>query len=383
MNKWVAVSLKIVIIRSNSVQPDPRVEKEVRCLVNCGHEVQILAWDRLNDSGGEKYGTLKFGKININIRWFLIPSSFGGGIKNIGVLFLFQVCLFFWLLKHRKEFDVIHSCDFDTVVPSRICSFLLRKKLVYDIFDYYVDSFQVPNLLKPVIEKLDISIINSADAVIITNESRLKQISKSKPRKTVVIHNSPENVLHELSDFSGPKRKEKLVYVGILSHHRLLIEVSEIIIKNKDYELHIGGFGVLDKYFAELASKENNIFYYGKLTYEDALKLENECDIMFATYDPKVPNHKYSSPNKLYEAMMLGKPLIVAKDTGIDEIVDLHGLGVSIDYNKNFFEEALYLLTNQRDQREELKSRSQQLYHQSYSWSIMHDRLERLYKELN
>ena len=37
---------KIVIARSNAVEPDSRVEKEANSLAKAGYDVTILAWDR-------------------------------------------------------------------------------------------------------------------------------------------------------------------------------------------------------------------------------------------------------------------------------------------------------------------------------------------------
>lgn len=36
----------VVIIRSNAVRPDSRVEKEALALYNAGYNVRVLCWDR-------------------------------------------------------------------------------------------------------------------------------------------------------------------------------------------------------------------------------------------------------------------------------------------------------------------------------------------------
>lgn len=38
--------MKVVILRSNPVAPDPRVEKEARALSGAGYSVIALGWDR-------------------------------------------------------------------------------------------------------------------------------------------------------------------------------------------------------------------------------------------------------------------------------------------------------------------------------------------------
>ena len=82
-----------------------------------------------------------------------------------------------------------------------------------------------------------------------------------------------------------------------------------------------GGYNsnILKLCFAEMAQKCENIFYYGRIPYDRTIALEKECDVMCAIYDPKVPNHYYAAPNKFYEALMLGMPLIMAKGTGSNQ----------------------------------------------------------------
>ena len=41
--------MKILFIRSNPVNPDSRVEKEIATLAKAGHDVMLFAWDRTSD----------------------------------------------------------------------------------------------------------------------------------------------------------------------------------------------------------------------------------------------------------------------------------------------------------------------------------------------
>ena len=40
---------KIAMVVTNACAPDPRVERHARWLVEDGHQVEILAWDRMAD----------------------------------------------------------------------------------------------------------------------------------------------------------------------------------------------------------------------------------------------------------------------------------------------------------------------------------------------
>lgn len=368
---------RIVFLRSNPIKPDPRVEKEANSLLKAGHKVMAVAWNReLRDH--PKFGYIHLENGQMPIRWFNQKAAFGGGMRNLLPLVFFQVMLLCWLCKHIRKYDCIHACDFDTVLPAWIISKLFRKRLVYDVFDYYVEAFTVPKMLSSLIEAIDIFIMNTVDTVIITNESRLQQIKKSKPKHVVIIHNSPKQPNFSINEKKLKRIKPIFTYVGILQPGRLLLEILEVFKKKTEWELHIGGFGILEKTIEEAARQYDNIHFYGRIPYHSVLELEAKSDILFAVYDPCVPNHKYSSPNKLYEAMMLGKPIIVSKGTGIDQIVDEQNIGLSIHYNGEEFEAAATSLLKMNDLKK-LKERSTAIYHTHYSWELMEQRLTDLY----
>ncbi|MDZ5710908.1 glycosyltransferase family 4 protein [Jeotgalibacillus haloalkalitolerans] len=375
--------MKVLFIRSNPVSPDPRVEKEADSLMKNGYEVSIVSWNR-EKNGKNKKGQLKLKNGKVDIEWIQIESGYGNGLKNIYPLLKFQIKLFIYLVRHTKEFDCVHACDFDTVLPANLIAKLLNKKIVYDIFDYYVDAFSVPRTLKPVVEKIDIQMMNSADAVIITNESRKEQIKKSSPKNLLIIHNSPVHTAktHDKHAEKTVSGRLSFAYFGIFSNGRLLEEILSVFENRKDIELHIGGFGLLEPEVIKASENHENIIYYGKVPYDRVIEVESSCDVLFATYDPEVPNHRFSSPNKLYEAMMLGKPIIVSKGTGLDHLIEEYELGRSIDYTREGFEQAVNEFSGMLPNIEQIYQHVTNVYQEMFSWDIMENRLVDIYHQL-
>lgn len=375
--------MRIVFLRSNPVNPDSRVEKEVNSLIKEGYDVKIVAWDR-----GKKHNfiesILNLDEGRVKIYRCGIPATYGGGMrKNIIPLIKFQIKLFQWLYLNRKEFDVIHACDFDTALIACIFAKMYKKKLVYDIFDFYVDSYNVPSYLKKIIKKVDYYVINSANAVIICSEQRKEQIKGSNPKQIIVLHNTPKMYAQKFCKLKSCSTNIKIVYVGILSRHRFLEEIVDVIKNNENFEFHVGGFGELERYFEQMSKKYKNIIYYGKMPYNKTLELEASCDIMVAIYDPKIPNHKYSAPNKFYEALMLGKPIIMAKNTGMSNYVIENDIGEVIEYDKESFKSALENLSKRKSQWKEISNKMQEIYRLNYDWRIMEDRFLKLYEEIS
>lgn len=377
---------KIVFLRSNPVDPDPRVEKEINSLLKLGYKVIILAWDREhNYKIKEAYLNLNNG--NVKIYRFGIKSTYGGGVKNnLLPLLLFQMRLVEFLYKFRKKYDIIHACDFDTAYVSFKMSKFLNKKFIYDIFDYYIDAFSVPERLKNIIRKMDYNIINKADGVIICTEKRCKQIEGSNPKNLKIIHNSPHlgsiNNLSTLNNLKLRADKVKIVYVGILSEGRMLRELANVVINNLNLELHIAGFGLLEDYFKKLSEKQENIIFYGKINYASTIELENKCDIMTAIYDPSIPNHIYSAPNKFYESLMLGKPILMVKDTGMDEVICKENIGQIIEYNAKSLEQGINNLIMIKSEWEKISIKMKKIYKERYDWLKMEKELFDLYERI-
>ena len=372
---------EIVFIRTNSVPPDSRVEKEVDCLNEVGHGVKVLAWDR-----DKKYKIkcnhldLPNGKVEVfNLG---IPATFGEGFKNLLPYVKFQIGIFKWLFANRKKYTIIHACDFHTAFTARICAKLLRKKLIFDIFDYL--STKPTGILGKIVKRFEDSIINKADGVIICSEQRKQQIAGTNPKKLAVIHNSPAKYIKEgeIDDKSNGTKIYRIVYVGILQDYRLLKEIGEAVGDMINVELHIGGFGKYENYFMELSKKYDNIKYYGKLSYAKTLELEQQCHIMTAIYEPSIGNHYYAAPNKFYEALMLGKPLIMVKNTGMSDIVAENEIGVLIDYSKESFKAGVTELIKQEHKWNEMSVKMKEIYDTRFSWEEMKKRLVLFYKEI-
>lgn len=373
------LDMRIVFIRSNPVNPDPRVEKEVNSLLKKGFEIEILAWDR-NTHFRQKESFLKLENGEAKVYRFGIPATYGGGIqKNFWALAKFQISIFQWLLKNKSRYEAIHACDFDTAFISSKAARLLNKVFIYDIFDFYVDSFRVPDKMKKYVLKQEHLVINRADAVILCTDKRREQIKGSNPKQIAVIHNTPSQSDTPIQTIRLNQNKTKIVYVGILGEERLIKEIVELVKTKPEYEFHVGGFGEYEQFLMEAAKENDNIFFYGRLPYHKTLELENSCDIMTAIYDPDVINHYYAAPNKFYEALMLGKPLIMVKNTGMDDILVEHDIGVVTEYNVRAIEEGLEKLVERKDEWPSMSERMKNLYCNSYSWTTMERRLFDLY----
>lgn len=371
---------KIIIVRSNSIAPDSRVEKEANSLCKAGYDVVLVAWDREKTHKIQydlkKLADTEVKRVNIGAK-----AEYGAGMKSLFPYIRFQMLLFWWMIKNRSQYDICHLCDFDTAFIGSFAARLCRKKVVFDLFDYM--STKADTLKAKIIKCLEDRTINKANAVIICTEQRREQIKDTHPKSITIIHNSPpiyNNI--DICVCKSKSKKTKVVYVGILEERRRLKEIAEVIQEMPDVEFHVGGFGQLDEYFNELSKRSNNIFYYGRIPYEKTLALENDCDIITAIYDLSIGNSYYAAPNKFYESLMLGKPTIMVKGTGMSNYIEQFGFGELIDCTKDGIREGLNKLIKRKAEWPEMTKTMQEIYKHEFSWDMMEKRLICLYDTL-
>ena len=376
---------RVLICRSNPIAPDPRVEKVARTLAGAGFLVTLLGWDRT--------GTLPLQSLEEGLQVYRLPirAKYGHGLANLPGLLRWQWRLINWLVHHRSEYDLIHACDFDTILPAWFTKILWSKKVVYDIFDFYADHLRAtPAFIKALIRAIDLRAIAWVDALILADDSRREQIHGAKPKRLAIIYNTPEDLSevkesqpNQGQDFRTSNAALRLAYVGLLQKERGLFQMLEILNRHPEWSLDLAGFGGDSEEIHDIARQMPNVRWHGRIPYDQALCLSQAADVLFATYDPAIPNHRYSSPNKVFEAMMLGKPVIVARNTNMDHIIRQENCGIIIEYgNLNELETAITLFKNDPGLRLRLGENGRRAYQTTYSWINMQSRLITLYNEV-
>ena len=373
--------MNIILIRSNPVNPCPRTEKMARCLLARGYGVTVLAWDRDADYL-PKEETLDLETQHCKIIRIGIKGQFAGGIKkNLKGLMEFQRFIFKWLKENKNEYDVIQAIDLDDGFTAQIAACRFKKIFIYDIADYYSNGHGYTGLLRNIVNLIENSVINRAFATIICTEERKEEIKKAHPKRLYVVHNTPNLIIPPLSQDSHDRIR--LAYIGVFGKTRFLPELTEFVSMRNDCELHIGGFGAnMESYFIKQAKEHDNIFFYGKVPYQKTIEIEKKCDILPIIYDPSLLNHIYAAPNKFYEALALGKPMIMAKGTGMSSIVEKYNIGETIEYNVEGLENGINRLIERKNQWLEIGKREQELYTTQYSWEEMERRINELYTEV-
>ena len=228
--------------------------------------------------------------------------------------------------------------------------------------------------------------IQFVEFLFLVDECRFEQVKGAKIKNLVYIYNSPpDHFSLGQKHHSRDGKSLKLFYAGLIHNSRGLGYVINAIRDLSDVKLVIAGTVSDTEFLKNLSMGLNkNIQYIGHIPYEKVIEITMESDLLFAFYDPVIPNNRYASPNKLFEAMMCGKPIIMNSETTASGIVLEEKCGLVVPYgDTNAIKEAILRIKNQPDLGIKLGENGRKAYEIKYSWAIMERRLIDTYKKIS
>ncbi len=371
---------RVNLVRSRA--SDGAVFKIARTLSAGGYEVNLLIWDRSGrriEEPNQQYTVFAFD--------FKAPVDKVEGVPFLPLFWLYEIV---FLVKHKAR--VYHACDFDTLFPALVAARITGAKLFYSILDFYAnnipkDSFgRAGKLVRRIVEALEKTCIGFADVVAIADDSRRAEIQGARTKRLVVLYNSPEDLGKE-EPIEPKKELQKLVvfYAGLLIKDvRGIDQMIEAVKQVDDITLVLAGSGPDESYFRKLALETSRLQFLGWIPrYEDLLREERNSDVLFRFSDPKHPKSRYESPNKLFDAMMCAKPIIVSDGGSMARIVKEETCGLVVPFGDiPAIRQAITRLRDDADLRFRLGTNGRKAYENKYSGTIMRWRLLRAYGDL-
>jgi len=318
----------IIATRSNEIYSSPRIEKYIDFYEKNQIEYLVVGWNRNNEKLSRK------NTIYYNKRSGHVVGGFKAAIGRIyWMSFLFKI-----LYKYKDNITIVHACDLDTAFPSVLFKLLFKKNVnvIFDVCDWFTANFYNSHkLILSVIKFMEFFTVKYSNEIIICEPERIEQIPFKLKKTPLVLPNIPffekENFLSIEKDYKFQNNKITFSYVGGLAVDRFLDELLNVAEKGL-INLLIAGYGntKIENRCLEL-DKLENIRYYGKVTYTKGLNIMYNSDLIYAMYCKFIPNNIYAAPNKYYEAMMLGKPILSTQGIRMSVKIIKNEMGYVID----------------------------------------------------
>jgi len=366
--------MKVCVMTDVHNPDDGRITKEIRTLIGAGYEVFYIAPKGAFNMPDVKYIPIDRSKSRIK-RIIMDPKK---------------------VLKKAIEIDadVYHFHD-PELMPVGYKLKKMGKKVVYDVHENYPEVMKlknwIPRFIRPVlsyvIRILENFYVKRFDGAVVVTENLFERFSKFT--KCVLVPNYIDTeYLNEVKPKSNYKSDRiRFFYMGLMDNKtRSIVEMIEAFkMLRENYEnIELNMVGPITdknllKYIEE--NKIPDLNYIPPVSRKEVYKLAVQNDVGMMIYRPH-GNSIQSSPNKMFEYMYLGLPIIASDFPYWRRILDKGPCALYVDPNDpNDIAEKMEKFIRNEELRRIMGETGKNII-KLYTWHSVKKDLLKLYKEV-
>jgi glycosyltransferase involved in cell wall biosynthesis len=319
--------MKISAVVSNGCNPDPRVLREARWLVDEGHDITIHAFDRLENLPLEEIVE------GVQIRRHRAGKTpYGGTISTVIGLRKFRNSV----RKSLSGIDLLHCHDADTLALSNH----VDVPVLFDMHDLHHTWALMPNPRSKIrqyaakrMKRKMLKQAKRANAIITSSPGFVEWLGKYGMKAISIENRISKQSMLPLSN------SPTIGYFGRIRETPSFVLLRDALLHIENHEdrpsILIAGDGIhadnVAKIFADTPEIKSEI--RGSFIESDLPSMMSEISLMFAMYSPERGNITDGAlPAKMFEAAAFGRPSIVNRNTPMGEICETENLGTSVTW---------------------------------------------------
>lgn len=293
-------------------------------------------------------------------------------------------------LARKMNADIYHFHD-PELVTAGLALKMGGRRVIYDVHEdmprQLYDKEYLPSwIVKPlsfILEKFELFAASRFDGIVTVTPT----INRRFPvNKTVMVQNFPIlNHYLEINTETYLSRPNVVIFMGVIQDIRGITEVVEAM-KNvgevyTDAEFRLVGKIVPDSYRQVLAVMEGwkYVRSIGWLSQQEVNTHLEQARIGVVTYHP-YPNHIEAQPNKLFEYMAAGLPVIASDFPLWRNVVERFKCGLLVNPESSTeVEEAVSYLLSHPEEAAEMGRRGRQAVIDHFNWDSEAENLKKLY----
>lgn len=376
---------RILHLSHTDIRYDSRILKEMICVAKLPN-VELFGIGVEMDEGNKipsEAQSLNIRSINLAARKLTFLWPF---LRHLFTIIELAIRIAVIALRFRPE--IIHCHDVVVLPPAVLLKVLLRAKLVYDAHELESNR----NGLTPFLSKATLvterMLWPHVDFLITVSSSIERWYFQHLGEKSSkIILNSPVIATATQQDclpanylrtkFSIPDPCKVFIYVGILGKGRGIELFLEIFSRIKKAHLVFLGYGVLADLIEGQSKIHHNIHYHPAVNHNQVVSLVKSADVGLCLIENISLSDYYCLPNKLFEYIFAGVPVIASQFPDIAETVRQYTLGVCCDEQMESIERAVQgFITG-----EHTVAIDQERIH-DLSWEVQDAKLTRLYEQV-
>jgi glycosyltransferase involved in cell wall biosynthesis len=324
---------RVVVSVISDLATDQRVHKVCQTLRQSGYEVHLIGSKKKHSLALDKriYSTSRIAMIFQ--KKFLFYAEF-------------NTRLFFRLLFHKA--DILLGNDLDVMPATWLAAALKRKPLVYDTHEYFMAMAGLDNkpMVRRVWKAVESFIFPKLRYIYTICDSFCELYEKDYQKKLLAVRNVPylhsseeeghEDLLKAI-DAQIPRNKFLLLFQGAgINPHRgaeELVLTMQWLDPLKFHLLIVGGGDSFPQVLAliEQHGLRDRITTIPKQPFSLLKHITRQADLGLSLDKADNINHKYGLPNKIFDYLHAGVPVLVSRLIELEKIVNAYNVGDFIE----------------------------------------------------
>lgn len=372
---------KVANVVLNDFINDSRVLKTTRSLLEFGYQSIVVA---KHNRGLKELETLDG---DVRIHRIRLVTRMWPKWKPIQILKYIEFTIKAFIA--YRKYDIIHCNDLEALPIGVLIKFSGKgKKIVYDCHEHEAEVNGLKGVEKVARRWLEKALIRYADVVITVSDSIAKDYSRlyNIPEPLLVMNCPPFQEKEKLNLFreAFSIRSDQFIflYQGVLGKGRgieLLLEAFSGQSCDKNVLVFMG-YGPLEERIKSHVEREKLVFFHPAVSPDALLNYTGSADYGVAFIEDVSLSDRYCLPNKLFEYLMAGLPVLTSDLPEMKRFVETEEVGVVAERNSVVgLKKALQITMDscyERLQKNVISVR------RKYSWEAQEHNLYRAYQSL-
>ncbi len=345
----------LFVLKTRNLMLDQRVLKEIKSLKRQNIMVNVYAATDYEVDQGK----IDFPVNEVKILGGAAPKNIL--LRILGVLHFYVKFISYFLI-NKKKYSKVWICDpimFGLVVLIKLIS--PKSFVIWDHHELPPDWFSSNKFF---LFLFKIAYKNS-DVVIHCNNSRKEFLEDRilfKHSKCFIINNVPESIEIEEENLSIDtehwieENSGKIVYLQNCLQEDRNGAVAIKAILGQGYKVFHAG-NISKSYLNENQIELSDIYLGGYLSYKQINRILNKSLFTIVLYKMNATNQIYCDPNRLYQAMNLGIPVIVGKNPSMVEILSNYKNKIILSddgSDQDELEESIVVFTKEKHEKQRI-----------------------------